>query len=83
MIFALLSVFAGVVKLIVSLLPVGPTLPASVGQLFSNAVGFLKGIDYLVDSSTALACIVTITLYEIGMAAFRSIAWAYTKVRSG
>lgn len=81
MLNALIEIFAFVVGLLVSLIPVGPDIPAFVGAFIFDVVGFAKGMEVLVGTSHALICISIITVYEVGMAGFRSVVWVYNRIR--
>ena len=83
MIGALIAIFSNVAAWLISLLPAGPTIPESAGDLIRNSVAFLKGLNLLLDIPVELTVLTSIFVYLIAKAGFKGAVWVYKIIRGG
>ena len=83
MIDVLIKFFTLVAKWLLSLLPVGVTIPSAVADKLVELVGFVRNLDPILATETEIACIKAILLYQVVKVSFRATVWAYQRVRGG
>lgn len=81
MIYSIVALFAGIVGWVVSFLPPGPDIPAAVGDLLNNGVGFVRSLDLLINVEFEIACLLALIVWQVSKSSFRAIEWAYKRVR--
>lgn len=74
-----LSIFFGLVGLLVGFLPTG-TLPVALGNAFSYFIGILNAFSYIVPVSTLLQAAAVIVVFDGALLIWAFINWTIRKI---
>jgi len=81
MIYALLTVIAGIVGWLISFLPPGYGMPSGASDLLIQGMAFVRSMDLLIDVDVEVTVLTSIIVWEISKAVFHAVVWAYDKIR--